>query len=77
MRADLLTEGISFDMAQDEDEVKALLVMAASEFLRAGGVLLLGDWARLSEESRAAFVEASGGIHEDVMAQALHRAVSP
>lgn len=77
MKADLLTEGITFDIDQDAEITAALLERAAGEFLRAGGVLLLGDWARLSEESRAAFVAANSRHQVDAMSEALQRAVAP
>ena len=62
MRLDMLTEGLT---VTNDEEILPLLMPAAKEFLLAGGCLFLGDWNRLSEPSRQAFLDAADEIRED------------
>jgi hypothetical protein len=55
------------------DEAGAVLLAAATGFLRAGGVLLWADWVAMAPETRAAFVSAKRAMDID-MAVATGRA---
>lgn len=76
MRLGLLSSVLGIE--SDDESLPDLIAGHAEQFVRAGGCVTLTEWAALSEDERAALIDARARVYGDEdVGDALDRAVSP
>lgn len=77
MRIGLLASGLGLD--SEDPNLPDLVRRMADQFVRAGGCVTLTEWAALSEDERAALIDAHDRVYDadGGAGDALERAVKP
>lgn len=74
MKIGLLASGLG--LTSDDPNLPDLVRRQAIQFVKAGGCVTLTEWAALSDDEKAALIDAHDAVYDD-LGDALDKAVKP